>query len=618
MNRAPAPPIIPVAPPPAASVEPVADMPESGPRRGLFRRMLDAVRGVDESESPPDGGGDSARDVGADVSPAASGVERSAPAGLRLAREASAPPEAGALDDGDDVPQTHVADVEPGAPEGVARTATDDPATSAQAGARPGAARSATSAPDAPAAGAGPGIARSADTSAAGSGRSVARSADTSAASTGRGTDTPSGRSVARRAETPSAGTARSAGTPPASVARRAETPSASAGIARSADSSAASTEPGSARSADTPAASTGPGSARSADTPAASTGPGSARSADTPAASTGPGSARSADTPAASTGPGSARSADAPAASTGPDMARSADAPAGIAPSADAGQGIAGGADTPAASAAPGIAHSAAASARPSVARVATDVSAPSAGTRTAAGAPGAPAASAGRSIARAPARPSIARTAAAQSATLGPDAAASPPPTGADPAFEPPGIAPSPRGGADGPSLARAAYENGAPEAIGVTAGRGALTRSAARPAMTTKRVARAAAPHEGRARPHLGVVDTPPAPRLARSAAERIAENTGGAIETGEGGLQTVHFPAPAISQAPVTISRELSEGGGSAPAPAETTSAPESGGAPGADREELYEYFLDRLKRDLVAEREQMGHLINDNP
>ena len=32
----------------------------------------------------------------------------------------------------------------------------------------------------------------------------------------------------------------------------------------------------------------------------------------------------------------------------------------------------------------------------------------------------------------------------------------------------------------------------------------------------------------------------------------------------------------------------------------------------------EREELYEYFLDRFKRDLPIEREQMGHLIIDNP
>ena len=32
----------------------------------------------------------------------------------------------------------------------------------------------------------------------------------------------------------------------------------------------------------------------------------------------------------------------------------------------------------------------------------------------------------------------------------------------------------------------------------------------------------------------------------------------------------------------------------------------------------DPETLYEYFLDRFKRDLLVEREQLGHLIIDNP
>ncbi len=77
--------------------------------------------------------------------------------------------------------------------------------------------------------------------------------------------------------------------------------------------------------------------------------------------------------------------------------------------------------------------------------------------------------------------------------------------------------------------------------------------------------------------------------------------------------------------------MTIARELSDGGGApaeAPASAPATGAPASGGpadSGGSDpkeeqakREEMYEYFLERFKRDLVAEREQMGHLIIDNP
>ena len=78
--------------------------------------------------------------------------------------------------------------------------------------------------------------------------------------------------------------------------------------------------------------------------------------------------------------------------------------------------------------------------------------------------------------------------------------------------------------------------------------------------------------------------------------------------------------------------MTIARELSDGGGapaeSAPSSAPATGAPASGesaASGGSDpkeeqakREEMYEYFLDRFKRDLVAEREQMGHLIIDTP
>jgi hypothetical protein len=82
-----------------------------------------------------------------------------------------------------------------------------------------------------------------------------------------------------------------------------------------------------------------------------------------------------------------------------------------------------------------------------------------------------------------------------------------------------------------------------------------------------------------------------------------------------------------PAPALSQqTEFTISRELAD-----PAPASTPAEqPQAAGAPAPattpekeqdeahKREELYEYFLDRFKRDLLAEREQMGHLIIDNP
>jgi hypothetical protein len=164
---------------------------------------------------------------------------------------------------------------------------------------------------------------------------------------------------------------------------------------------------------------------------------------------------------------------------------------------------------------------------------------------------------------------------------------------------------------------------------------AARGALARLG----VAARRVARDAAPPDT-GRPHLTLVSSDgapaPAPRLQRSAAERIAEQTGGRVESGEGGLRTVHFPSPGATasplpittQQPYTITRELTEGGTSAPATTTTTSetsdaaatasSGDSAANKAAEREELYEYFLDRFKRDLLAEREQSGYLIIDNP
>jgi hypothetical protein len=86
--------------------------------------------------------------------------------------------------------------------------------------------------------------------------------------------------------------------------------------------------------------------------------------------------------------------------------------------------------------------------------------------------------------------------------------------------------------------------------------------------------------------------------------------------------------VHSPAPGLSpQQPITISREFTDQPASGQAATTTATPHDPGGpapqAPSAEdekhkREELYDYFLDRFKRDLLAEREQMGHLIIDNP
>jgi hypothetical protein len=135
----------------------------------------------------------------------------------------------------------------------------------------------------------------------------------------------------------------------------------------------------------------------------------------------------------------------------------------------------------------------------------------------------------------------------------------------------------------------------------------------------------------------RPRLSLVQSQPEPqpqaappRLARSAAERLASETGGAVEEGEGGLRTVHFPAPGATSPPM-LSREVVIGSPrqrSRPVGETTTAAPAAasdGAAPASqeeakavDKEELYEYFLERFKRDLLVEREQLGHLIIDNP
>ena len=173
--------------------------------------------------------------------------------------------------------------------------------------------------------------------------------------------------------------------------------------------------------------------------------------------------------------------------------------------------------------------------------------------------------------------------------------------------------------------PTLGRSATDPspafGEPSGLGSARPVGALARRAATQA------APADSGEQPPQRPHLSLV-TPPsaAPQhvVARSAAERLAAQTGGTIEQGEGGLRTVHFPPPAnaglSTQQPYTVSRELSDAPvESSPPQQQSNDLPASAsGAPQMDPETLYEYFLDRFKRDLLIEREQLGHLIIDNP
>jgi hypothetical protein len=97
------------------------------------------------------------------------------------------------------------------------------------------------------------------------------------------------------------------------------------------------------------------------------------------------------------------------------------------------------------------------------------------------------------------------------------------------------------------------------------------------------------------------------------------------------TGGGGIPTF----PAFSTAPVTVSREVADSG-PAPAPPSPGSpvlaraevdAPAASTPPQApandaqapeetDPDEIYEKVVDRLRRDLIAELEQHGHLLRE--
>ena len=117
-------------------------------------------------------------------------------------------------------------------------------------------------------------------------------------------------------------------------------------------------------------------------------------------------------------------------------------------------------------------------------------------------------------------------------------------------------------------------------------------------------------------------------------SRTAAEELAAATGATIARTEDGFASVTFDAPA-APAQATIARDptpsaapagsgMSIGGGRAAAPAGTSnapvapaapppqnSAPAPESAPTTDKDEIYDYVVDRLKRDLFAEQEQAG-------
>jgi hypothetical protein len=94
--------------------------------------------------------------------------------------------------------------------------------------------------------------------------------------------------------------------------------------------------------------------------------------------------------------------------------------------------------------------------------------------------------------------------------------------------------------------------------------------------------------------------------------------------------------VTFPSPGqgavpeyipFSTQPVTVARAETASATTTSAPSSNGASASGGGAAAAaadpqkkaqELEETYEYVLDRLRRDLLIEREQSGHLLIDNP
>jgi hypothetical protein len=123
-----------------------------------------------------------------------------------------------------------------------------------------------------------------------------------------------------------------------------------------------------------------------------------------------------------------------------------------------------------------------------------------------------------------------------------------------------------------------------------------------------------------------------------RSAPTSAARLAEATGATVSYDEAtGAETVSFPHPsdAAAFAPAVElmrapdhSTESGEQGvgeaaaeGAAPAQAaapEPQPSPSAGGGGGGDIDEIYDQVIQRLRRDLLADRERMGDLLGDLP
>ncbi len=181
-------------------------------------------------------------------------------------------------------------------------------------------------------------------------------------------------------------------------------------------------------------------------------------------------------------------------------------------------------------------------------------------------------------------------------------------------------------------GPQLARSATPPAA--AAGAVAvsrhGRPALRLVAAHePQSSTATLARSEAPRQ------LQQAAAGAGSRRTPTSGARLAAATGATISQGEEGYETVVFPRPAgMAFAPaVSLMRaaDPAPATGAQPAASDATAAPQGapapapppaqsggGGGGGGDIEEIYTQVIERLRRDLLADRERMGDLLGDLP
>jgi hypothetical protein len=102
-------------------------------------------------------------------------------------------------------------------------------------------------------------------------------------------------------------------------------------------------------------------------------------------------------------------------------------------------------------------------------------------------------------------------------------------------------------------------------------------------------------------------------------------RLAAATGAAFSSDPDGFETVVFPHPSgFEAASGMISRAPVDGNDDSPPPPATASSPAPADPPpaassgGGDIEEIYDQVIERLRRDLLADRERMGDVLGDLP